>query len=167
MDWLKTIAPTIATALGGPLAGTAVALIGKALGMSDASQEKVIDAIKSSNLTPEQLSSIQQAEIAFKTRVMELGVDLERIASQDRDSARNMQVETRSKAPQVLATIVVAAWCLVQSVLLFHVIDDSMRELVIRVLGTLDAALMLVLGFYFGSSASSRDKDRIISAISK
>ena len=32
MDWLKTIAPTIATALGGPLAGMAVSAVAKAIG---------------------------------------------------------------------------------------------------------------------------------------
>ncbi len=33
MDWLKQIAPTIATAMGGPLAGMAVSAISKAIGV--------------------------------------------------------------------------------------------------------------------------------------
>jgi hypothetical protein len=33
MDWLKTIAPTIATALGGPLAGLAIEAVSKAIGI--------------------------------------------------------------------------------------------------------------------------------------
>jgi hypothetical protein len=36
MDWLKQIAPTIATALGGPLAGMAVSAISKAIGVDEA-----------------------------------------------------------------------------------------------------------------------------------
>ncbi len=35
MDWLKQIAPTIATALGGPLAGLAVSAIAKAVGVEE------------------------------------------------------------------------------------------------------------------------------------
>lgn len=167
MDWLKNIAPTLATAFGGPLAGAAVLAISEALGVSDATQENIKGVLTSGKLTPEQLASLQQAEVAFKTRVMELGVDIERIAATDRDSARKMQIETLSNAPSLLAGIVVIAWAVVQGVILFHVIEDSMRELVIRVLGTLDAALLLVLNFYFGSSASSRDKDRLISTITK
>ena len=43
MDWLKQIAPTIATALGGPLAGMAVSAISKAIGVDE---EKVKSLFK-------------------------------------------------------------------------------------------------------------------------
>ena len=33
MDWLRSIAPTIASALGGPLAGLAVDAVSKAIGI--------------------------------------------------------------------------------------------------------------------------------------
>ena len=33
MEWLKQIAPTIATALGGPLAGLAVEAVSRAIGV--------------------------------------------------------------------------------------------------------------------------------------
>jgi hypothetical protein len=36
--------------------------------------------------------------------------------------------------------------------MLNNTIPTEMRELVIRVLGTMDGALMLVLSYYFGSS---------------
>ena len=47
MDWLKTIAPTVATALGGPLAGMAVSAIAKAIGCSP---DEVQDVISSGKL---------------------------------------------------------------------------------------------------------------------
>jgi len=40
-----------------------------------------------------------------------------------------------------------------------NVIDPSMRELVARVLGTLDGAVIMILSFYFGSSSGSQAKD--------
>ena len=46
MDWLKQIAPTIATAMGGPLAGMAVSAISKAIGVDP---DKVGDLISSYN----------------------------------------------------------------------------------------------------------------------
>ena len=64
--------------------------------------------------------------------------------------------------PPILSVLVVVAWVLVQFFLLNHVIDASMRELVARVLGTLDGALMLVLSYYFGSSSGSQAKDDLI-----
>jgi hypothetical protein len=64
--------------------------------------------------------------------------------------------------PPILSVLVVVAWVLVQFFLLNHVIDSSMRELVARVLGTLDGALMLVLSYYFGSSSGSQAKDDLL-----
>ena len=64
--------------------------------------------------------------------------------------------------PPILSVLVVVAWVLVQFFLLNHVIDASMRELVARVLGTLDGALMLVLTYYFGSSSGSQAKDDLL-----
>jgi len=64
--------------------------------------------------------------------------------------------------PSILSVLVVVAWVLVQFFLLNHIIDASMRELVARVLGTLDGALMLVLSYYFGSSSGSQAKDDLL-----
>jgi hypothetical protein len=159
MDWLKNIAPTIASALGGPLAGLAVNAVSSALGIDP---DKVQDTINSGKLTADQIASIQQAELALKTRAQELGLDFEKLAVADRTSARQMQISTQSFIPPALSVMIVLAWAAVQFFLLTHVIDPTMRELIARVLGTLDGALMLVLSFYFGSSSGSQAKDEMI-----
>jgi hypothetical protein len=51
-----------------------------------------------------------------------------------------------------MSYVIVVCWAIIQYFLFTHVIDASMRELIARVLGTLDGALMLVLSFWFGSS---------------
>lgn len=167
MEWLKQIAPSLATALLGPLGGVAISAIGTALGMSDADKAKVEQVLKNGQLSGDQLAAIQQAEIAFRGKMADLGVDLEKIAAGDRDSARKMQIETKSIVPAALALVVVLSWVSIQWFLLSHVVDASMRELVARVLGTLDAALTLVLSFYFGSSRGSQAKDDTIASLSK
>jgi len=159
MDWLKSIAPTVASALGGPLAGLAVNAVSSALGIDP---DKVQDTINSGKLTADQIASIQQAELALKQRAQELGLDFEKLAVADRASARQMQISTQSYVPPTLSIMIVLAWAIVQWFLLTHIIDSSMRELIARVLGTLDGALMLVLSFYFGSSAGSQAKDTMI-----
>jgi hypothetical protein len=73
MDWLAQVAPTIATALGGPLAGLAVEAISKAIGVDP---KDVKDTIADGKLTAEQLSSIKQAEIQMQARAQELGSGL-------------------------------------------------------------------------------------------
>ena len=159
MDWLKSIAPTIATAMGGPLAGMAVEAISKAIGVDPS---EVQNTINSGRMTADQIASLQTAEIALKARAQEMGLDFEKLAVADRASARQMQISTNSFVPPTLSIMIVVAWSAVQYFLLTHVIDPSMRELIARVLGTLDGALMLVLSFYFGSSSGSQAKDTML-----
>ena len=159
MDWLKTICPTIATALGGPLAGMALEAVSKVIGVDPS---EVQNTINSGKMTADQIASLQTAEIALKARAQEMGLDFEKLAVADRTSARQMQISTNSFVPPTLSIMIVVAWTAVQYFLLTHIIDPSMRELIARVLGTLDGALMLVLSFYFGSSSGSQAKDTMI-----
>ena len=159
MSWLEQVAPTIATALGGPLAGLAVTAISKAIGVSEDDVEKTMNAGK---MSAEQIVQLKLAEIEFQKQANELGLNFEKLATDDRASARNMQVATRSFVPAMLSILVVTAWGIIQYFLLTHVIATEMREIIIRILGTLDAALMLVLSFYFGSSAGNSRKDEML-----
>jgi hypothetical protein len=159
MDWLKSIAPTIATALGGPLAGMAVEAVSKAIGVDPS---EVQNTINSGKMSADQIAALQQAELGLKARAQEMGLDFEKLAVADRASARQMQMTTGSFIPPALSVMIVLAWAAVQFFLLTHVIEPTMRELIARVLGTLDGALMLVLSFYFGSSSGSQAKDTML-----
>jgi hypothetical protein len=161
-DVLKALAPTVATILGGPLAGMAVEAIGSAMGISEPTQDKIKSIFESGQMTAEQVSQIKQAEIALKLKLKELDIKVEEIHAGDRDSARRMQSEVKSIMPPVLAGLIVALYICVQWFLLTGVINDDMREIVMRSLGTLDASLGLVLSFYFGSSKSSEDKTALL-----
>jgi hypothetical protein len=165
-DWksiLGAVAPALATALGGPLAGIATkALADKLLGNPEASQQEVEQAIQ--GMKPEDMVKLRQIDANFKKSMIEAGIKLEEIAAGDRDSARQREIKTGdSWTPRGLAILVVCGYMFVQWFLLNHIIDDSMRELIARVLGTLDGALMVVLSFYFGSSSGSKQKDEVIS----
>lgn len=161
---LSVVAPTLGTALGGPLGGIAARTLATILlGNSGASEQQIANAITTA--TPDQLLEVKKAEILFAQRMRELDVDLDRIAAQDRNSARTMQIQTKSWIVPTLATIIVGAWVGIQFYLLRNVVEIEMREIIMRTLGTLDAALGLVLSFYFGTSASSREKDETIKHI--
>ena len=159
MEWLTQIAPGIATALGGPLAGLAVTAISKALGIDE---KDVQSTIESGKLSAEQLASLKQAEIELQAKAQELGLNFEKLATDDRKSAREMQVSTKSFVPALLSILIVVGWSMVQYFLLTHIIAQEMRELVARVLGTLDGALMLVLGFYFGGIHNSQETNEML-----
>ena len=148
---IENVAPTIATALGGPVAGMAVKALSNALlGHGDGSEDDIRSALATA--TPDQIAAIRKVDNDFKVQIKSLDIDLVKIAANDRDSARNMAVGTHSFTPSIMSYVIVVCWALIQMFLFTHVIDPSMRELISRVLGTLDGALMLGLSFWFGSS---------------
>lgn len=153
---IGAVAPTIATALGGPLAGMATKFVSNALfGHQDGSADDIQAALL--NPTSDQLSALKKIDADFRTQMKSLDVDLEKIAAADRDSARNMAIMTHDWTPRVLAVVVIIAWVFIQWHLLNNTIPQEMRELVARVLGTLDAALTLVLSYYFGAAHKHTD----------
>ena len=148
---IGAIAPTIASAIGGPVAGLAVKALSSALlGHPDGSEDDINAALSSA--TPEQIAAIRKADNDFKVQMKSLDIDLAKIAADDRNSARQMAIVTHDLTPRILAVVIVICYVLAQFYLFTHTIDPSMRELVARVLGTVDGALMLVLSYYFGSS---------------
>ena len=148
---IENVAPTIATALGGPVAGMAVKALSSALlGHEGGSEDDITAAL--ANATPDQITALKKIDADFKVQMKKLDIDLVKIAADDRASARDMAANTHSYTPSVLSYVTVICWAIIQYYLFTHIIDPSMRELIARVLGTLDGALMLVLSFWFGSS---------------
>ena len=168
---ISTVAPVLGTALGGPLGGLAGGLLSKALGSPDisghtvpATQKQIESAILGGD--PQTLLALKQVEADLQKHMADLGVQEDQLAYADRADARAREVGVKDWTPRILAAIVVGGWIVVQMYLLRHVIEPTMRELIFRVLGTLDSALMLVLSYYFGSSSSSQQKtDGMLAAI--
>lgn len=152
MNWIKSILPTIGTLLGGPLGGAAVDAVGKALGMSEATTEKVQKALSSGNLSAEQMAALQSADIELKTRMAELGIDAEKIAQADRESARNMQVHTGSWVPASLAVVLTICYLTIICCLLTGDMKLWENPTLTLLLGGLTTGFTSVLSFYFGAS---------------
>lgn len=65
-----SIAPTLATMLGGPLAGAAVAAIGGALGLgADATADDITKVVQAGNVDPSQLSAIRAADQEYQLKL--------------------------------------------------------------------------------------------------
>ena len=157
MDWLKTIAPTIATALGGPLGGLAYEAVSKVLDISQDDAKKMLDDGK---LTADQIASVQQAEIALKAKAQELNLDFEQLAVQDRKSARDLQQNTHSIIPPALAIIVTLGFFGILVGLMMETFKTS--DALLLMLGSLGTAWTAIMSFYFGSSAGSQAKDAML-----
>ena len=159
MDWLKQIAPTIATALGGPLAGMAVSAISKAIGVDE---EKVGDLISSNKLTADQIAQVKLAEIELQKQAQELGLNFEKLEVEDRKSARDMQSATRSMMPPILAGAVTVGFFSIMVMMFFQKIDSN-NPAILMMLGSLGTSWTGIIAYYFGSSAGSQAKTDLLS----
>jgi hypothetical protein len=157
MDWLAKLVPTIATCLGGPLAGLAVTAVSKALGIDE---DKVQNVIDNGKLNAEQIASLKQAEIKLQQQAQELGLNFEQLAVQDRASARDLQKETKSLIPPILSVLVTIGFFGILAGLMSGKIMTS--DALMLMLGSLGTAWTGIIAFYFGSSASSQAKDQMI-----
>ena len=157
MEWLKTIAPTIATALGGPLAGMAVSAVAKAIGVAP---DEVQSVISSGKLTAEQVASIQLAELELKKQAQSMNLDFAKLIAEDKKSARDMQIATKSWIPALLAVFVTIGFFGILLGLMTEHFKTS--DALMLMLGSLATAWTGVMAFYFGSSASSQAKTELL-----
>ncbi len=160
LNIVKTVAPSIATAMGGPLAGMAVRTLSETLlGKPDGTEAELAAAAAAA--TPAQLLALKNAENEFKLEMKKLDVDLERISAGDRDSARQMAMQNpRDWTPRALAAVItVGFFSVLMYMLMFGLPSAGGGEAMLVMLGTLGTAWGAVVSFYFGSSAGSRAKD--------
>jgi len=168
-DWkaiVRTVAPALASVLGTPLLGTAVAALGEAvLGNSKASITEVATAVATGS--PEVLLKIKEADAALQQRLAELGVDIERISAEDRDSARKREIETKDSTPTVLAYMFVGLYFGVIWAVWKYPVDPNVNDLLMILIGTLTGALIQILNYYFGSSSGSAQKSNVLAKIAR
>jgi len=167
MDWMnivKTVAPWIGTALGGPLGGMAVEAAANALGISD----KTTDAVKQAlaGVTPDQMLALKKADQDFALQMQTLGfkqiTDLEAIAAGDRKDARAMQISLRSKVPAWLSFLVTIGYFGVLIGMMTGALKVSDSQALLIMLGSLSTAWGVVMAFWFGTTADSGRKTELL-----
>lgn len=167
MDWtatLKAIAPTVATALLGPLGGVAVSALGDVLGVSEATQDKIADVIKSASLTPEQIGKIKELELEYQENEKQRGFKYAELAFQDRDSARKANVAGGTQTHLFWLSVLLLSISLgCELAVLFIGYPPETDPLVLgRVLGLMDAIAMLVLSYWYGTTNGSAQKSELL-----
>ena len=82
---INAVAPTLGTALGGPMGGLAAQAISAVLGVKPEAKS-IEKALQSA--TPEQLVEIKKAELEFQKQMKELDVDVFKLENEDIADAR-------------------------------------------------------------------------------
>jgi hypothetical protein len=168
---VTNLAPTIASVIGGPLAGTAVTALEKVFGLTPGTndpvaqrQDTVAQAI--AEATPEQLANIRKADQDFQVAMASLGFkDAEALAAlkvQDVEGARTMQTSTRSWVPPILTLIITVGFFGLVAGMMFLNTPDANKAILYSLIGSLGTAWLATIHFWFGDTNSSSDKTAII-----
>lgn len=162
--FLGAVAPTIATALGGPMAGVAVKALSKGIwDAEDVGEDTLAESILASD--PADLVKLKEIEAEFAEQLQNAGIELERIAANDRASARNRQIQTKDRLPGILAVAVIIGFFVVLGFVSLYELPAATGPVVTLLMGSLAAGLTQVLNFYFGSSVGSKNKDAVIAGM--
>jgi hypothetical protein len=148
------------------LAGVAVKTLSSALfGHEDGTEEQISAAMAVA--TPDQLAAIKKIDADFKVQMKSLDIDLERISAGDRDSARQMQRDTKDWVPKVLAIVITLGFFGILIWMLLNGMPKTGTEALLMMLGALGTAWTGVVNFYYGSSAGSKAKNDLLASKDK
>ena len=151
---LKSLAPTIASAAGGPMAGMAVKMAAKKLGLPDtATANEIEDLIERE---PAKAVMVREADKDFKNRIREMEIDLESFKTEveDRKDAReNFATDWTPKVFSVLTLLLYGAFVMIVT-LMPH--DQNDETIISLVLGQLSGILGTAAAFFYGSSSGKK-----------
>jgi hypothetical protein len=157
---LKTVAPTIATAVGGPLGGVAMKFLADKFTGGDTGS--VEDFLLSAD--PQALKALKVADMEFQKEMRSLDIDLERVHALDRDSARGL-AKSKGIWPQVVISAVysVGYFVVVYMFMAGHIqVAPEHNVMFGGLLGVLTTAQVQIMNFWFGSSSGSKEKTQVL-----
>lgn len=144
---IGSVAPTLATALGSPIAGAAVSVIAEAMGC-EPNERAVEKAMQTA--TPEQLAEIKKAELVFEARMKELDVDVFALETQDKQDARKNFA--KDWTARIIGLMMVTFFCAYIAMITVMPPEQNSMELINLVLGYMGGLVSAVVSFYFGAS---------------
>lgn len=142
------VAPTIGSAIGGPVGAGAGKILAQVLGVP-AEPQAVQKAL--SEASPEQLAEIKKADLAYKTRLAELEVDIFELETADIQDAR----KNADWTPKVLAMMAFLFFGGYVTLVTVQPPDANSEAVINLVLGYLGGVVSAVVSFYFGASHTS------------
>jgi hypothetical protein len=180
MDWkevaakISDLAPRVGSAVGGPvgaLAGMAVQVLAKALGIPEAevTPEKVAAAVEQD---PDIRLKLMAAENDFTLKMRGLQIDELKADLADIQNARQADVERTKWTGKRDINLYVLAWViiggfigLIVTMLVLQFVYGKVLQndpLVTLLMGSLSTDAGMVVGYFFGSSMGSKDKDALV-----
>ena len=166
-DWkglVGTVAPTLATALGGPMAGMATKAVASALGLNpdSATLERDVEG-RLGRADHQDLVSLKQANTDFEIRMAELGVEEQELHQKGMANARDAHKD--SWEPFVIfcvMTIISATgfWFVVENI---TDLGDTTKGMLLPLFGAVVYKWLDCIAFFVGTTKSSARKTNLLS----
>ncbi len=169
LNIVRKATPFLGTALSlavpGPLGAMASSMITKALGLpSESKQDAIAAAIV--GMTPEQAVALKTAEDTFALQMKQMDItsveDMSKLSNDDTKDARAMKVQTKSIFPEILSVIIVSAYITLAALTYLRVFPEGQKPEIDQILEMTKMLVVLVSGFWFGSSNGSARKTELI-----
>lgn len=158
---IARVAPGLAHALGGPLAGAAVEQLTRVIfGVDGGDEEALSEAL--AQASPEQLVALKKAELEFQAALRQASVEELRIDAGDRANARERQLKMHDWTPSVLGALVILGFFIVMGFMVARKLPPGAETEFSIMLGALATMTAAVVNYFFGSSVGSREKTRLI-----
>jgi len=166
------IAPTLATMLGGPLAGTAVTALCGAFGLAPSASADDVTKVVQQGMTPETIAAVRAADQKHAEILGQQGIDLAKLNADheaalagidagDRDSARKLQTTTPSYWPGALSAVTTGAVLGVIAARMFGA-DMPQDPTTVQLIGSLTTGWGMCMAYWFGTTRSSGRKDELL-----
>ena len=159
------VAPVLGNAIVPGAGGIAGTLISNVLGCDNdpmAIEKALVNA------TPEQITKLKEIETKHEERLIELGIENDKLYVQDTQNARQREIEIvkatgkRDYNLYILAWTVIFGFFLLCGFLMYRPLPQGSSDVVYMLFGGLNIGFGTVLQYFFGSSKSSSDKTKLI-----
>ena len=146
------VAPTLGTAIAGPMGNMALGKIAEVLGCP-ADHKSVEKAVQ--NATPEQMLELKKAEQDFEVQMKELDVDVFKLETQDKQDARSKF--NKDWTARIMGIATVGGFLGYIFLVTLQPPEQNSEALINLVLGYLGGLASAVISFYFGASNSTKE----------
>lgn len=185
---LASVAPTIASMLGGPLLGTAVATLENCFGLAPgAGTDAITKVVQSGNMTPDIIAAVRAADQKHAETLRQQDIDVLKINSDAAAAAAALVVDDRKDARKMnsgkdvvwwIAIAILATFAFIMAVVLygcFVIVTGSVAikdvsvvaaiaGLVGSIVGYVAANAQTVVNFIYGGSLGSEKKTDALAA---
>ena len=144
---IGAVAPTIGTALGGPMGNMAANMVADALGC-EPTPNKIEKAVQEA--TPEQLAELKKIDADFEIKMKELDVDLYALETKDIQDARGKF--SKDWTTRIMGIATLGGLMGYIFLVTLQPPEQNSEALINLVLGYLGGLASAVISFYFGAS---------------